>query len=927
MSSGKSERTSKLKRLETKQWDQDVVEYRRLLQADSRAKNWGRWGPYLSERQWGTVREDYSEDGSAWSYFPHDHARSRTYRWGEDGLLGITDRECRVCFSLALWNEKDPILKERLFGLTGQEGNHGEDVKELYYYLDATPTNSYLKGLYKYPNKAYPYEDLVQENKRRGLDAPEYEVEDTGCFEDDDYTDVYAEYCKNAPNDILVRVTVKNRSSAPHRLHVLPQVWLRNTWSWGSMDEAGTEKGTIKRLASAKHAVDIQQPTLGNMQLFFEQTKDIEGPELWFTENETNCERVFGGENDHPYKKDSFHRKLIELEDKAINPDETGTKACGHYVLNLKPGGSAVIRLRLVDPSNRDIVDMPMNEDGSFPALFDELFTQRIQEADAFYEKRLHGVNKEHNMIQRQAFAGLIWSKQFYHYVVKFWLDGDPKQPAPPALRKKGRNADWGHLFNRDVISMPDKWEYPWYATWDLAFHMLPMAVIDPFFAKGQLLLFLREWYMHPNGALPAYEWAFDDVNPPVHAWACWRVYKLTAPRGKRDIAFLERCFHKLMLNFTWWVNRKDPQGQHIFSGGFLGLDNIGLFDRSKPLDNGGTLVQADGTSWMAFFSLTMLGIALELAEHLNPVYEDIASKFFEHFVQISHAINTFDGTGLWHEEDGFYYDHLRFEDGESQVLKVRSMVGIIPLYACLTLEQHTLERLPNFKKRLDWFLENTPELAGQVLVVQDCDPEHPGLTRHLLSIPTEERLKRLLERLFDENEFLSPYGVRSLSKIYEVPYVTRVGPEELSVTYSPAESTTSLFGGNSNWRGPIWFPVNYLIIEALDRYHYFYGDKLKVEVPKGSGKMMNLKEAADEISRRLAHLFELDKSGRRPCNGDSPVYGTEDADLMLFYEYFQPETGRGVGASHQTGWTALIARCLSRLSRNNSSKTNGHSH
>ncbi|EGD76636.1 hypothetical protein PTSG_07748 [Salpingoeca rosetta] len=900
----------------TKQWDGDVEEYKRMLQAKSRTKNWGRWGPYLSERQWGTVREDYSADGSAWDYFPHEHARQRAYRWGEDGLLGITDRECRVCFGLALWNGKDSILKERLFGLTGSEGNHGEDVKELYYYLDATPTSSYLKGLYKYPNAEYPYADLVEENRRRGLHDPEYELEDTGCIDNDNYTDVQAEYCKYAPNDILIRITVTNRSAEAHTLHVLPQVWLRNTWAWGSPDEAGTKKGSVRRTDPKQPVVDIDQETIGTFQLFFEKSADVEGPELWFTENETNFERVFGGSNASPYTKDSFHRKLVEGEDEAVNPEEVGTKACGHYRVHLEAGGSAVLRLRLKSTKDEDTSAVGPNDDGTFPSSFDQLFTQRIAEADAFYEKRLHGITEEHNQIQRQAFAGLLWSKQFYHYVVKTWLEGDPKQPEPHPSRRTGRNSDWSHLFNREIISMPDKWEYPWYATWDLAFHMVPMAVVDPFFAKKQLTVFLREWYMHPNGALPAYEWAFDDVNPPVHAWACWRVYKLTAPRGKRDLDFLERCFHKLMLNFTWWVNRKDPQGHHVFAGGFLGLDNIGLFDRSKPLDNGGTLVQADGTSWMAFFSLTMLGIALELAEHKNAVYEDIASKFFEHFVQISHAINTFDGTGLWNEEDGFYYDHLRFQNGETQVLKVRSMVGLIPLYACLTLEQRTLDKLPNFTKRLHWFMENTPELAGQVLVVKGCDPKHPGQTRHLLSIPTEDRLRHLLRRLFDEDEFLSPYGIRSLSKVYEKPYVTTVGAEEVSVEYTPAESTTSMFGGNSNWRGPIWFPVNYLIIEALDRYHYFHGDNLKVEVPTGSGNLMNLREAANEIARRLAHLFERTSGGKRPCNGPSPVYGEKDKDLMLFYEYFHPETGRGVGASHQTGWTALIARCLSRLSK-----------
>eukprot|EP00056_Hartaetosiga_gracilis_P018566 m.11220 g.11220 ORF g.11220 m.11220 type:complete len:959 (+) comp6837_c0_seq2:60-2936(+) len=905
-----------LRRKMTKNW-QDGAERNRLIADANRKANWGRWGPYLSERQWGTVREDYSPDGSAWDYFPHDHARSRVYRWGEDGLLGITDRQCRLCFGLALWNEEDPILKERLFGLTGSEGNHGEDVKELYYYLDATPTNSYLKGLYKYPQAEYPYEELVRVNKERGLHEMEYEVEDTGVFDENRYWDVTTEYAKYGPNDICIRVTVKNRGPDRKTLHVLPQLWLRNTWSWGEDLEAGSAKGSIKR--TKDDVIQINQETLGEFEFYFEdsQSDNVKGPELMFTDNETNFDAVFGSESPNKYTKDAFHRFVVNGEKGAVNPECEGTKAAGRYVVELDGGESYVIRMRLVDPTDKHSFKGKFNP-SKFSQECKDLFHRAAKEADDFYHSRLHSLSECHTLIERQALAGLLWSKQFYNYNVKTWMEGDKGQPQPPSERLDGRNRDWFHLYNRDIISMPDKWEYPWYATWDLAFHMVPMCVIDPDFAKNQLVLFLREWYMHPNGALPAYEWAFDDVNPPVHAWACWRVYKMTAPKESRDLKFLEKTFHKLMLNFTWWVNRKDPSGNHVFSGGFLGLDNIGLFDRSNPIEGVGDLVQADGTSWMAFFSVTMLDIALELAS-FNDVYEDIASKFFEHFVEISHAINCFDGSGLWDDEDNFYYDHLCREDGTSQVLRVRSMVGLIPLYAVLTLDDDLLQRLPNFKKRFDWFLKHTPDLPSQIQTVCKFDPnDKKRHCRHLLSIPSQSKLRAILQRLFDEEEFLSPYGIRSLSKVYdEHPYETKIGDQTVSVKYTPAESNTTMFGGNSNWRGPIWFPVNYLIIEALDRYHFFYGDDLKVEVPTGSGTMMTLKEAAGVICARLAKLFELNVEGRRPCNGPSPVYsGDEDKDLVLFYEYFHPETGRGVGASHQTGWTSLIARCLSRYAK-----------
>ncbi len=848
-------------------------ETRRLDEDARREKNWKRWGPYLSERQWGTVREDYSPDGSCWDYFPHDQARSRAYRWGEDGLLGITDRECRLCFALALWNGRDPILKERLFGLTGPEGNHGEDVKECYFYLDATPTHSYMKALYKYPQAAFPYERLVEENRRRGKRDPEFEILDTGLFDGGRYFDVFAEYAKSAPDDVLIRITVANRGPEPATLHLLPTLWFRNTWSWGRSGEGYWPKPRIGRApgaAKGEAVIVAGHATLATMRLAAEASPggdQASPPEILFTENETNVGRCFGVPNPTPHVKDAFHDYLIHAKTEVVDPGETGTKAAAVYRLEVPARGEVVVRLRLRSEAE--------GVGRSFGPGFDRVFEERIREADDFYARRIPArVPQEARRVLRQAAAGLLWSKQFYHYVVKDWLEGDPSQPPAPGSRWNGRNADWTHLFNRDVLSMPDKWEYPWFAAWDLAFHMIPFARIDPSFAKEQLVLFTREWFMHPSAQLPAYEFAFGDVNPPVHAWACWRTYKVTAPRGKRDRLFLSRVFQKLLINFTWWVNRKDVEGKHIFSGGFLGLDNIGVFDRSQPLPTGGFLEQADGTAWMAFYSVTMLAIAMELAKD-NPATEDVASKFFEHFIAIVDAMNRLGGTGLWDEEDGFYYDQLHL-DGRHIPLRVRSLVGAIPLIAVETLEQDMIDRLPGFKKRLTWFLENRKDLAENTSYMMSA--KGPAHDHRLLAIPSRDRLVRVLRYLLDENEFLAPYGLRSVSRFHkDHPYVFYADGREYRVEYVPGESDTGLFGGNSNWRGPIWFPINYLVVEALERY-----------------------------------------DGRRPCHGDDRRFAEDPhwRDLVLFSEYFHGETGRGVGASHQTGWTALVARFLHDLGR-----------
>jgi hypothetical protein len=881
--------------------DTEDAESRRLGEDARREKNWKRWGAYLSERQWGTVREDYSEHGNCWDYFPHDHARSRAYRWGEDGLFGFSDRQARICFSIALWNDRDPILKERLFGLTGPEGNHGEDVKELYYYVDATPTASYLRGLYKYPQREYPYARLVEENRSRGKHERELELADTGVFDGDAYYDVSVEYAKADTEDVLIRITVASRSKQAGRLHLIPQLWLRNTWSWG--EPALERKPSLA--ARGASAADLYHPELGDYEIVFEATEGFR--DLLFTENETNTERCFGFESSNRYTKDAFHRRVVGGETSATNPEQRGTKVGAWYVLDIPAESSVVIQARL---RRKAPAAAP-----AFGSGFDKSFRDRQREADAFYDT-IHpeGADAAERAVARQAYAGLIWSKQFYHYAVGEWLEGDAGQPKPPGSRHSGRNNDFRHVYCRDVISMPDKWEYPWFAAWDLAFHMLPFARIDPEFAKEQLILFLREWYMHPNGQIPAYEFALSDVNPPVHAWAVFRVYKMTGKKGQRDRVFLARAFQKLLLNFTWWVNRKDPEGNNLFAGGFLGLDNIGVFDRSQPLPTGGHLKQADGTAWMAFYSATMLSIALELADG-DPAYEDVASKFFEHFVGIVDAMNRFGGTGLWDEQDGFYYDQLSL-NGQSIPLRTRSMVGILPLIAVEVLEDHVIDKLPGFKKRMKWFLDNRKDLAKHIAYEELASGSHG---HRLLAVPSRERLERVLKLMLDETEFLSPHGLRSLSRAHrDEPYRFHANGAEYRVDYAPGDSTTGLFGGNSNWRGPVWFPLNYLVVEALERYHHYYGDSLKVECPTGSGRYMNLEQVSAELSARLSSLFLPDANGHRPCHGGDPRYAEDPhfRELVLFHEYFHGDDGRGVGASHQTGWTALVARCLESLAK-----------
>lgn len=880
-------------------------ELQRLAADASRAANWKRWGPYLAERQWGTVREDYSADGECWTYFPHDQARSRAYRWGEDGLLGFCDRECRLAFAVALWNGADPILKERLFGLTGREGNHGEDVKECYYYLDATPTSTYLKALYKYPHRAFPYEALVAENRRRSARDPEYELADTGVF-DDRYFDVTVEYAKAAPDDTCIRITAANRGPERATLHLLPTLWFRNVWSWGREGERYPPKPRIEQTAAAR--IVAEHATLGRFALDTPAASNGARATLLFTENETNTERLFDAPNATPYVKDAFHAYVVGGHMDAVNPAHVGTKAAAHYVLDVPAGGEIVVRLRL-GPEN----EVAPTDD----ATIDAVFAARMAEADGFYEAQIPGpISADERRVARQAYAGLLWTKQFYHYAVAEWLDGDPASPPPPASRRWIRNTEWTHAYQADVLSMPDKWEYPWFAAWDLAFHMIPMAKIDPRFAKDQLALLLREWYMHPNGQIPAYEFSFGDVNPPVHAWAAWRVYKMTAPRGMRDRTFLARVFQKLLINFTWWVNRKDDDGNNLFAGGFLGLDNIGVFDRSKPLPTGGNLEQADGTAWMAFYCSTMLAMALELASE-DPSYEDVASKFFEHFVAIADAMNNLGGSGLWDEQDGFYYDVLN-ADGVKTPLRIRSLVGLAPLFACEILDDDVISRLPGFKRRMEWFLRNRPDLARQITyMAEPAANGHDERSLRLLAIPSRERLERVVQYLVDESEFLSPYGTRSVSRVHkDHPYILRHNGDEYRVDYTPGEGTTGLFGGNSNWRGPIWFPMNYLLIEALERYGHFYGDSITVECPAGSGHRMTLDGVAHELAARLTRIFLADEHGHRPCHAGDERYATDPhwRELVLFHEYFHGEDGRGLGASHQTGWTALVVRCIETL-------------
>ncbi len=878
-------------------------EEKRIQEASRRQVHWRRWGPYLSERAWGTVREDYSPGGKAWEYFPHDCARSKAYRWGEDGLAGICDNHQRLCFALALWNGRDPFLKERLFGLTGGEGNHGEDCKEYYFYLDNTPTHSYMKYLYKYPQEEFPYRKLVEENRRRGRESPEYELMDTGVFAQGGYFDVFVEYAKATTDDILIRISVVNRGGEPALVHVLPTLWFRNSWSWGD----GSPKPSLWQEdgVAGHEVIGADHWTLGRRWLICGGR-----PELLFTENETNQERLYGVPNPTPYVKDGIDAYVVRGKSEAVNPKRVGTKAAAHYRLALSAAETVVLRLRLVpwDPKGQ-----ASSEEDPLGRSFTEIFARRQQEADEFYAHLTpEGLSGDARNVQRQAFAGLLWNKQWYHYDVERWLEGDPAYPPPPGERKRGRNHQWTHVYTDDVLSMPDKWEYPWFAAWDLAFHCVPLALIDPDFAKRQLRLLLREWYMHPSGQIPAYEWNFGDVNPPVHAWAALRVYKIEKRwYGRADRDFLERVFHKLLLNFTWWVNRKDAEGRNVFQGGFLGLDNIGVFDRSAPLPGGGSIEQADATSWMAMYCLSMLAIAFELAKE-NPAYEDVASKFFEHFVYIAYAMNHIGGEdrALWDEEDGFYYDVLRLTDGRRYPLKIRSLVGLTPLFATLTLEPEMVDLLPRFKSRMEWFIQNRPHLHQHME-----SREVPGRgMRRLLSLVNRKRLRRVLQVMLDEKEFLSPYGIRSLSRYHrDHPYVLSFDGITYRVDYEPAESTTALFGGNSNWRGPIWFPMNYLMIESLQKFEYYYKDTFKVECPTGSGRLLDLWEVATELSRRLSRLFLRDSQGIRPVYGSEEIFQKDPhwRDGVLFYEYFHGDDGRGLGASHQTGWTALVAKLL----------------
>ena len=880
-----------------------TAEEKRLQQSERRIVHWKRWGPYLSERAWGTVREDYSEGGNAWEYLPHDHARSKAYRWNEDGIAGICDRHQHICFALALWNGRDPILKERIFGLTGNEGNHGEDVKEYYYYLDSTPTHSYMRCLYKYPQAAFPYVELVKGNRLRDRSAPELELIDTGVFDNDRYFDVFVDYAKGSPEDILIRITAANRGAIPAELHLLPTLWFRNTWSWGR--SGGTKPKLYEGAPPVElscSVIELEEDIYGRRALYCEGT-----PALLFAENETNRRRLGGAVGESIYVKDGINNYVVDGVKDAINPGQVGTKASAHYQLTLAPGQTRSIRLRFTDRLPHDASTSILSQE------FDAIFELRRREADEFYQTVIPAdLSGDNRSVMRQALGGLLWSKQFYHYVVEQWLEGDPAQPPPPTERLSGRNHEWGHLYNADVISMPDKWEYPWYAAWDLAFHCVPLALVDSEFAKEQLILMTREWYMHPNGQLPAYEWALGDVNPPVHAWAAWRVYKIEKRRrGHGDRTFLKKIFHKLLLNFTWWVNRKDSEGNNIFQGGFLGLDNIGVFDRSKPLPTGGYIEQADGTGWMAMYSLNLLAIAMELARE-DPAYEDVASKFWEHFVYIAHAINdvSHDGVQMWNEEDGFFYDVLHMPSGSHFPLRVRSLVGLIPLFAVETIEPEVVERLPGFKRRMDWFIDNRPDLTQNLACMRT-----PGRgERRLLSMVNQDRLRSILKFMLDEQEFLSPYGIRSVSRHHlRHPYKLGVNGNEHRVDYEPAESTTGLFGGNSNWRGPIWFPVNYLLIESLQKFHYYLGDDFKVECPTGSGQMMTLWDVATDISQRLARIFQRDAEGRRPVHGGVEKFQSDPhwKDWVLFYEYFHGDNGAGIGASHQTGWTGLVAKLM----------------
>jgi hypothetical protein len=891
------------------------AEQRRLVENHEPDEPWYFWGPYLAERAWGTVREDYSANGDAWNYLPHDHARSRAYRWNEDGLGGICDSKGRLCFAFAFWNERDPILKERLFGLTGPQGNHGEDVKEIYWYNDATPSHSYLSMFYRYPHAAYPYDELVQGSARRSRTENEFELWDTGLLEENRFFDIQIEYAKATPYDILIRATATNCGPEPASLHLLPTIWFRNTWSWGrdnrkpNLQERTPTQSDVQIIEADHHA-------LGSYDLYCQTPV-----KLLFTENESNLKRLWRVPNHTSHVKDAINDAVVNGNTDLVNPNKVGTKAAANYQLLIGPGEHAMIRLRLVkleNGPNGERLRRPhrTSQELSPPpnpfADFDEIFAARKAEADEFYQRLApSSLGKEHCAIQRQALAGMIWSKQFYHYIVDQWLEGDPGQPPPPPERLSGRNRDWRHLYNERVMSMPDAWEYPWYASWDLAFHCLPLALVDPCFAKVQLDIIAREWYQHPNGEIPAYEWNFSDVNPPVIAWAAWRVYQIERKQtGKGDRAFLETIFHKMLLAFTWWVNRKDSEGNNIFQGGFLGLDNIGVFDRNESFSDGTHLEQADGTSWMGMFSLNLMRIAIELALE-NHVYENIATKFFEHFLGIAAAMNNLggQGIGLWNDDDEFYYDVLHTPGGRYLPLKVRSMVGLLPLFAVETIQPQLIDALPGFKARLEWYLTHRPDLASLVSRWQE-----PGIgERRLVALTRGHRMKCLLRRMLDPEEFLSDYGVRSVSKFHkDHPYSLVVRGEQKVVSYEPAESQTGMFGGNSNWRGPVWFPPNYLLIESLQQFHHYYGDDFKVECPTRSGKFLTLKEIANELSNRLIKLWVRDGNGVRPYARAMPfsVNGTDDP-RYLFHEYFHGDTGAGLGASHQTGWTGLVAKLI----------------
>lgn len=881
-----------------------TAEQLRLEEARQKKKLWKKWGPYLSERQWGTVREDYSENGDAWNFFTHDNARSRAYRWGEDGIAGISDDRQHLCFSVALWNGKDPILKERLFGLTNSEGNHGEDVKEYYFYLDSTPTHSYMKYLYKYPHAAYPYSDLVDTNRCRSRDELEYELLDTGVFNEDRYFDVFVEYAKAGPDDILVKITAINRGQEAAELHLLPTLWFRNDWaSWIAPSNRSSEKPNLRQIEAAAGTGTVAATHLLLGEFIFSCEGEVP---LLFTDNETNNERLFPGQrNDSPYVKDGINNCVVHGDQGAVNPDKTGTKVAAHYQLNIGAGQSAVICLRLSERTPNKRVK-PFGKD------FDTVFADRLQEANEFYQSVIPpSVSDDAANVMRQALAGMLWSKQFFFFDGDNWLDEHHSNPLHSGYRN-ARNSEWFHMLNEDVISMPDKWEYPWYAAWDLAFHTLPLSIVDPDFAKEQLKLMLRGVYQHPSGQIPAYEWNYSDVNPPVHAWATLFLHRTEqALHGGIDMVFLKSAFNKLLLNFTWWVNRKDRFGKNVFEGGFLGLDNIGVFDRSAPLPTGGQLEQADGTAWMALFSQNMLELATELAAY-DPAYEDMIPKFAEHFYYIAAAMNRPGQEGMWDEEDGFYYDLLRLPDGSAARLKVRSMVGLLPLCATTVIENWQRERVPQATSQLLERVQRIPELSE---TMHPTGPGHLGVAeRGIQAMVNPERLRRILTKMLDENEFLSPYGIRSLSKFHEQhPYVFPVQGQVYRVDYLPAESNTGMFGGNSNWRGPVWMPVNILLIRALLNFYLYYGDNFMIECPTGSGRMMNLFEVSKEIADRLSRIFTRDENGQRPVYGRSEKFQTDPhwRDYILFYEYFHGDNGAGLGASHQTGWSGLVAKTI----------------